>query len=152
MKLASAIVALVVLLAGALWWVGQVAPESPIEVGNARVRLVPGGGPMAGYMEIRNHSDDVIRLVGAVSPAFGNVMIHRTIVSDGRARMQHQADGVRIVPGDAAVFKPRDLHLMLMQPKGALEVGDQVEIVLSFEGIVPGNWPVAFTVVPVTAQ
>ena len=55
MKLASAIVALVVLLAGALWWVGQVAPESPIEVGNARVRLVPGGGPMAGYMEIRNH-------------------------------------------------------------------------------------------------
>ncbi|HKL54082.1 MAG TPA: copper chaperone PCu(A)C [Wenzhouxiangellaceae bacterium] len=152
MKLASAIVALVALLAGALWWVGQVAPESPIEVGNARVRLVPGGGPMAGYMEIRNHSDSVIRLVGAASPAFGNVMIHRTIVRDGRARMQHQSDGVPIVPGDSATFKPRDLHLMLMQPKGALEVGDQVEIVLRFEGIDPADWPVAFTVVPVTSQ
>jgi len=152
MKLASAIVALVVLLAGALWWVGQMAPESPIEVDNARVRLVPGGGPMAGYMEIRNHSDDVIRLVGAASPAFGNVMIHRTILSDGRARMQHQSDGVRIVPGDSAVFKPRDLHLMLMQPKGALEVGDQVEIVLRFEGIAPAEWPVAFTIVPVTLE
>src|SRR6056297_3800102 len=57
--------------------------------------------PMAGYTEIRNHSDDVIRLVGAASPAFGNVMIHRTILSDGRARMQHQSDGVRIVPGDS---------------------------------------------------
>ena len=152
MKLASAIVALVALLAGALWWVSQVAPESPIEVGNARVRLVPGGGPMAGYMEIRNHSDNVIRLVEATSPAFGNVMIHRTIVRDGQARMTHQSDGVRIVPGDSAVFKPRDLHLMLMQSKGALEVGDQVEIVLRFEGIAPAEWPVAFTVVPVTSR
>jgi len=152
MKLASAIVALVVLLAGALWWVGQMAPESPIEVENARVRLVPGGGPMAGYMEIRNHSDNIIRLVGAASPAFGNVMIHRTIVRDGRARMQHQSDGVRIVPGDSAVFKPRDLHLMLMQPRRELEVGDQVEIVLQFEDIAPAEWPVAFTVVPVTSQ
>ena len=152
MKLASAIVALVALLAGALWWVGQVAPKSPIEIENARVRLVPGGGPMAGYMEIRNHSDNVIRLVGAGSPAFGNVMIHRTIVRDGRARMEHQTDGVQIVPGDSAVFKPRDLHLMLMQPKGTLEVGDQVEVVLRFEGIAPADWPVAFTVVPVTSQ
>lgn len=152
MKLASAIVALVALLAGALWWVGQVAPQSPIEVGNARVRLVPGGGPMAGYMEIRNHSDNVIRLVGAGSPAFGNVMIHRTIVREGQARMEHQTDGVQIVPGDSAVFKPRDLHLMLMQPKDTLEVGDQVEVVLRFEGIDPADWPVAFTVVPVTSQ
>jgi len=152
MKLASAIVALVVLLAGALWWVGQVAPQSPIEVGNARVRLVPGGGPMAGYMEIRNHSDNVVRLTSAASPAFGKVMIHRTIMREGQARMQHQADGVRIVPGDSAVFRPRDLHLMLMQPQRDFEVGDQVEIVLSFEGIAPADWPVAFTVVPVTSQ
>jgi len=152
MKLASAIVALVVLLAGALWWVAQMAPESPIEVDNARLRLVPGGGPMAGYMEIRNHSDDVIVLIRAASPAFGNVMIHRTIVRDGQARMEHQRDGVRILPGDSAVFKPRDLHLMLMQPQVALEVGDQVEVVLEFEGIDPPDWPVAFTVVPVTSQ
>ena len=152
MKLASALVALVVLLAGALLWVGQIAPESPVAVDNARIRLVPGGGPMAGYMELRNHSGDVIRLVSATSPAFGNVMIHRTIVSEGRARMQHQSEGVRIVPGDSAVFKPRDLHLMLMQPEGTLEVGDQVEIALRFEGIEPAEWPVAFTVVPVTSQ
>lgn len=152
MKLASAIVALVVLLGGALWWVSQVAPESPIEVENARVRLVPGGGPMAGYMEIRNHTDDVIRLVSAESPAFGNVMIHRSSVRDGQARMEHQSDGVQIVPGEAVMFKPRGLHLMLIQPHHAFEVGDQVEIVLGFEGIVPAEWPVAFTVVPVTLQ
>lgn len=152
MKLASAIVALVGLLAGALWWVSQVAPESPIEVGNARVRLVPGGGPMAGYMEIGNHTDAPIRLVAAESAAFGNVMIHRTVVRDGQARMEHQAGGVEIQPGGSAVFKPRDLHLMLMQPQVELEVGDQVEVVLRFEGADPAEWPVLFTVVPVTSQ
>lgn len=152
MKLASAIVALIILLAGALWWVARMAPEIPIKVENARVRLVPGGGPMAGYMEIGNHSDAVIRLISATSPAFGNVMIHRSIVADGQARMEHQSEGVQIIPGDSAVFKPRDLHLMLMQPKGKLDVGDQVEVVLRFEGLTPTEWPVAFTIVPVTSQ
>ncbi|MFO7764430.1 MAG: copper chaperone PCu(A)C [Wenzhouxiangellaceae bacterium] len=150
--LASAVVALVALLAGALWWVAQVAPESPLTVDNPRVRMVPGGGPMAGYMEIGNHGDSPIRLVAADSPAFGNVMIHRTVVRDGQARMEHQRDGVQIQPGDSAVFKPRDLHLMLMQPQTELEVGDTVDVVLTFEGIEPADWPIAFTVVPVTSQ
>jgi len=152
MKLASTIVALVALLAGALWWVAQVAPGAPLTVDNARVRMVPGGGPMAGYMEIRNHTDSPIRLVAADSPAFGNVMIHRTVVRDGQARMEHQRDGVEIQPGGSAIFKPRDLHLMLMQPRAELAVGDQVEIVLAFEGVEPVEWPITFTVVPVTAQ
>jgi len=152
MKLASAIVALVALLAGALWWVARVAPESPITVDNARVRMVPGGGPQAGYMEIGNHGDSPIRLVAADSPAFGNVMIHRTVVRDGQARMEHQRRGVEIQPGGSAVFKPRDLHLMLMQPRSELEIGDTVEIALTFEGIEPADWPIAFTVVPVTSQ
>ena len=152
MKLASGIVALVALLAGALWWVTQVAPGEPLTVDNPRVRLVPGGGPMAGYMEISNHTDASIRLVAADSPAFGNVMIHRTVVRDGQARMEHQRGGVEIQPGGSAVFKPRDLHLMLMQPQTELEIGDTVDVVLTFEGIAPNEWPIAFTVVPVTSQ
>jgi len=150
--LASAVVALVSLLAGALWWVAEVAPEVPIQVENPRVRMIPGGGPMAGYMEIRNHTDAPIRLVGVDSEAFGNVMIHRTTVREGQARMQHQSRGVEIQPGGTAVFEPRGLHLMLMQPRVGLEVGDQVEVVLRFEGAAPPEWPIVFTVVPVTSQ
>jgi copper(I)-binding protein len=56
------------------------------------------------------------------------------------------------MPGDTVEFRPRDLHLMLMRSNETLEVGDQIEVVLSFEGIAPAEWPVAFTVVPVTAQ
>ncbi|MDT8449565.1 MAG: copper chaperone PCu(A)C [Wenzhouxiangellaceae bacterium] len=151
MKYTSAILTLAVLAAGAFWWVSGISPDAPLAIENARVRLVPGGGPMAGYMDIRNHSDAQIRLVEARSGAFGRVMIHRSVLEGGRAAMQHQAGGVRIEPGEVVSFEPGGLHLMLMQPQQTLKVGDPVEIVLEFDGIEPRLRPVSFTVVPVTA-
>ncbi len=152
MKQLSAIAAILVLLIGAVWWVMQMQPAEPLEIDNARIRLVPGGGPMAGYMALRNHSDQLIRLTAASSDAFGRVMIHRTVVEDGQARMAHQSGGVAIAPGEVVEFKPRDLHLMLMQPRAELEVGDTVEVELTFEGLAPAQRRQSFTVVPVTAR
>ena len=152
MKQFSAIAAVVLLLAGAVWWVMQMEPAEPLEIENARVRLVPGGAPMAGYMVLRNHSDGLIRLTAADSDAFGRVMIHRTVIEDGQARMEHQHGGVAITPGEAVDFKPRDLHLRQMQPQAELAVGDTVEVSLTFEGLTPAERRQAFTVVPVTAQ
>lgn len=152
MKWATSIVVLVALLAGALWWVAQFAPESPLSVDNARIRMVPGGAPMAGYMVLRNRGDAAIRLVAARSQAFEAVMIHRSIVEDGRARMEHQRGGVVISPGQSVEFRPGDLHLMLMEPRAGLQVGDPVVVMLRFEGLEPAEWPVTFTIVPVTAR
>jgi len=152
MKQLSAIGAGVLLLVGAVWWVAEMEPAEPVEIDNARIRLVPGGAPMAGYMVLRNRGDDVIRLVGASAEPFGRVMIHRTVIENGQARMEHQSGGVAVAPGEAVEFKPRDLHLMLMQPQAELGVGDTVEVVLRFEGLAPAERRVAFTVVPVTAQ
>jgi len=149
---ATAIVVLVALLAGAIWWAARIAPESPLGVDNARIRVVPGGAPMAGYLVLRNQSDSAIRLVAARAEAFETVMIHRSIVEDGRARMEHQRGGVVISPGESVEFRPGDLHLMLMRPRAALEVGDPVIVVLRFEGLEPAEWPVTFTLVPVTAR
>ena len=134
MRQISAIAAGLLLLAGAIWWVSRMEPPEPIEVENARIRLVPGGGPMAGYMRLSNNTENVVRLVGAETPAFGSVMIHRTVIENGRARMEHQSGGVTITPGDSVEFKPRDLHLMLMRPQAELSVGDTVDIALEFEG------------------
>jgi hypothetical protein len=152
MRQISAILAGVVLLVGAIWWVSEMEPGEPVEVEKPRIRLVPGGAPMAGYMVIRNNTDGMIRLVGAESDAFGRVMIHRTVIENGQARMQHQDAGVSIAPGEAAEFKPRDLHLMLMQPQAELNVGDTVNVVLRFEGREPAALQEPFTVVPVTEQ
>ncbi|MGK7296219.1 MAG: copper chaperone PCu(A)C [Candidatus Wenzhouxiangella sp. M2_3B_020] len=152
MRQISAIVAGLLLLAGAIWWVSRMEPPAPIEVENARIRLVPGGGPMAGYMRLGNHTDDVVRFVGAEARQFGGIMIHRTVIENGQARMEHQSGGIRITPGDAVEFEPRGLHLMLMRPQDELNVGDTVDIVLEFEGGGPAELTVPFVVVPVTAQ
>lgn len=152
MKILSGIALIVVLLLGAVWWVAKMPPAEPIEISNPRVRLVPGGAPMAGYLTIANHTDAPVRLVSATSDAFGHVMIHRTVVSDGSARMEHQGKGVLVGAGESVVFEPGGLHLMLMDPAGELEVGEAVDIVLGFEGIEPGERRASFTVVPVTSQ
>ncbi len=152
MKWASGILALVVLVAGAVWWVGGFQATDPLRFDKPRARLVPGSAPMAGYVTIGNHSDSVLRLVGARSEAFEQVLLHRTVVTDGRARMIHQKDGVVIPARSRVEFRPGDLHLMLMRRKIDLKVGDPIEIELEFEGLKPTRWPVTFTVVPVTAQ
>jgi len=152
MKWARGILALLVLAAGALWWVAGFDDGPALRFEDARARLVPGDGPMAGYLVVANHSGGLVRLVGARSEAFERVMIHRTEVVDGRARMQHQAGGVAISPGGRVEFRPGDLHLMLIGRKSELQIGDPVEVELEFEGLEPATWPVTFTVVPVTAQ
>jgi len=150
-RILSGVIALLVLLAGALLWVGQMGPTDALIFENPRVRLTPGTGPMAGYVTIRNRSDREVALVGARSPQFGQVMLHRTAIRDGQARMEHQ-DRVPIAPGSVVEFRPGDLHLMLMRRQQRLNVGDPVEIVFEFDGIKPGEWTLGFTVVPVTAQ
>jgi len=152
MKIVSGIVLVIVLLAGALWWVSDRAPGEPLEIDNPRIRLVPGGAPMAGYLALANHTDAPVRLISAKSDAFGHVMIHRTVVSDGSARMEHQDKGVLIGSGETVTFEPKGLHLMLMQAQRELEVGDEVELILGFEGIEPAERTVTFTVVPVTSS
>ncbi|RFF27036.1 MULTISPECIES: copper chaperone PCu(A)C [unclassified Wenzhouxiangella] len=152
MKIVSGVLLVIVLLAGALWWVSDMAPAEPIEIENPRVRLVPGGAPMAGYFSITNHTDAPIRLVSAASDAFGHVMIHRTVVTDGGARMEHQDQGVLVGAGETVAFEPKGLHLMLMRAQRELEVGDAVDVVFGFEGVEPAEYRVTFTVVPVTSS
>lgn len=152
MKIVSGVLLVIVLLAGALWWVADMAPAAPVEIDNPRIRLVPGGAPMAGYFTIANHTDAPIRLVSVESEAFGHIMIHRTVVSDGGARMAHQDKGVLVGAGETVVFEPQGLHLMMMRAREQLEVGDAVDVVLGFEGIEPPERRVTFTVVPVTSS
>lgn len=152
MKIVYGIVLVLALLAGALWWVADRTPAEPLSVENPRIRLVPGGAPMAGYFVLSNHSDVPVRLVSVRSEAFASAMIHRTVVDNGRARMQHQDSGVLLAPGETAEFKPMGLHLMLMRAQRELQIGDEVDIALGFEGVEPAERVVTFTVVPVTAS
>lgn len=92
----------------------------------------PSAAALAGYMVIHNGGDSDRVLVGAESPLFGNVMLHRTVMEEGMAKMIHQPS-ITIPAGGSLTFEPNGYHLMLMKPKKPLKAGDQVEITLKFK-------------------
>ncbi len=102
-------------------------------VSDARVRWLPGDLPLAGYFVITSHAPAPLRLVGATSPAFGGVMLHRSVHEGGMERMVHVV-GVDLAPGQAVAFAPGGYHLMLMDRKQPLHAGDEVPVTLRFSG------------------
>jgi copper(I)-binding protein len=118
--------------------------EAGVSVRDAWVRESPPGVAMtAGYMALRNNTSRSQVLVAASSSGFETVMMHRTVVKDGMARMEH-APAIELSPGASLIFAPGGYHLMLMHPKRTLRVGDRVVINLEFRGGLV--LPVAFEV------
>lgn len=125
------------------------ASAADLNVTDARLRLLPGDLPGAGYFSLHNASDSAITLVGASSEAFGQVMMHVSTVADGMAKM-HKVDEVDIAPGEDFTFAPKGHHLMFMQHNEALAVGDSVNVTLTFKAHNP--LPVTFDVIAPAAQ
>lgn len=82
---------------------------------------------LAGYAQIANPGIQEITIVGASSPQFETVEIHRTEIVDGMARMIAQPQLV-VQAGGNVTFEPGGLHLMLIQAQQPLVSGDHVEI------------------------
>lgn len=106
------------------------------------VRLPPVSMPMmAGFGRIENPCAAPVTIVGASSPAFGEVSLHETRVVDGMSRMRHLPE-LRIAPDGTATLKPGGLHLMLMQPRAPLKEGSKVviEFALKDGGVLRGEF------------
>ena len=128
----------------ALTFTAATSEEAGVSVRDAWVRESPPGvAMMAGYMALRNNTSRSQVLVAASSPGFATVMIHRTIVKDGMARMEH-ASQIELTPNASLIFAPGGYHLMLMSPIRPLRTGDPVVINLEFRGGLV--LPVAFEV------
>lgn len=109
------------------------AAEGVISVENAWIREAPPGArAMAGYMVVKNHGGSDKVLVSAACDAFAEVMLHRTIVENGMAKMVHQM-AITIPAKGEVSFEPNGYHVMLMGPKKPLKAGDKVEITLKFK-------------------
>lgn len=108
------------------------------------VRLVPGGMPMhAGFGRIDNACAMPLAITGASSPAYGSVELHETRTVRGVSRMREVSE-LRIAPDGAAVLKPGGLHLMLMEPRAALQPGSRVAIEFQLKdgGVLRGEFEV----------
>ncbi len=154
MKKILAVMLLLALLIGGWFWSVNMQPDTALRIDNPRIRLLPGDRPLAGYFTIHNAGDSDLQLLGASSEAFARIMIHATIVSNGQSKMQEQTEAVSIPAGDTIDFAPGGLHLMMMQKKRDLSIGDEAQVVLSFvdTDAQPKTIEVPFTVVPVQPQ
>lgn len=121
-------------LAGVFQVSAAVAAESCVPVfKQGWLRQPPAGVPMmAGFGSLENTCATPVAVVSASSPAFADVSIHETREVEGVSRMR-EVERLPLAPGNAAVFKPGGLHLMLMRPKAALKEGDRIALSLKLE-------------------
>ena len=140
-----------VLLIGALCIAGSAhAAESPLAISDAWVRWLPGDLPSGGYVTIANRSANPIALLGADSPDYAMVMLHRSLERNGVERME-PVERMDIPAHGSAALAPGGYHLMLMRPIHPVAPGDTVHLHLHFSGDA-GTLDVPFTVRPATAQ
>ncbi|GHD54205.1 hypothetical protein SAMN05216429_1062 [Marinobacter persicus] len=109
--------------------------QGPVGIADPWTRPTPPGTPMGvGYMEISNHTDEEIRLVGAETPKAGHVSIHETVMDGDIMRMQSVKGGLAIPAGETVKLEPMSYHLMLEQLKSPITEGEPVPVTLEFEG------------------
>ena len=102
-----------------------------IRVENAWIRWLPTGLPAGGYLTLINTGDRALILIAASSPAFGEVMLHRTRNRAGTVEML-PVERITIEAHTTLDFASLGYHLMLMQESQPLRAGDRVPITLHF--------------------
>jgi copper(I)-binding protein len=105
-----------------------------IYVDHPMIEEAPPNAPvLGGYVAIYNSSDADDRLVGIESPAAEKVELHRSVITDGIARMQPLVDGL-VVPAGSSIWVGADgTHAMFVKPNRRYVVGDEVPATLIFE-------------------
>jgi periplasmic copper chaperone A len=102
-----------------------------LTVTGAWLRLLPGDLPLAGYAHVINGSGHTLKIIGASSPEFSEVQLHRSVVHDGVDEMLH-LESISVESGKSLDFVPGGYHLMLFKRKHALHAGQRVPVTLIF--------------------
>ena len=109
-------------------------------------RATPKGASVAaGYMKITNTGTTADRLVGGATPVAGRVEVHEMTMDDGVMKMRPVKDGLEIKPGETVELKPGSFHIMLLDLKQPIKMGERVKGTLTFEKA--GNVDVEYAVV-----
>ena len=106
-------------------------PLPDVQAMGAWIRWLPADLPAAGYMTLTNTGAVPAVFVGAGSPDFGQITLHRTRTVQGVKGMV-PVDSVTVAPGASVDFAAQGYHLMLMQSRRAVHPGDRVLVTLRF--------------------
>ncbi|HVT31867.1 MAG TPA: copper chaperone PCu(A)C [Rhodanobacteraceae bacterium] len=108
---------------------GSAHAEGKLGVYDAWIRAAPPGSRMlAGYATLKNTGDAPISVLTVQSDAFRQSSIHETVVERDVTRMR-ELPRIDLAPGVTIEMKPGAAHLMLMEPRHPIVVGEKVEIV-----------------------
>ena len=105
--------------------------SSLVTIADQWVKAAPSG-MTAVFGTLKNSGAKEITVVSASSPAAGEVELHEVIRQPGSTTMRPKEDGFAIPGGGSHVLAPGGDHIMLMDLKGPLQAGAEVEITLSF--------------------
>ncbi|QJR37957.1 copper chaperone PCu(A)C [Gemmatimonas groenlandica] len=109
----------------------SVPPVPRVAIRHSWARIADSGATSGAYMEIDNNDTVPITLVGASSPDAGAAEVHETMQQDGMAHMMPRTE-LRIPAGDVVTLAPGGLHVMLVDVRRTLAVGDSLRITLRF--------------------
>ena len=108
------------------------APPVPrVEVHHSWARIADSGATSGAYMEIANNDTVAITLVGVTTSDAAAAEVHETMQDGDMAHMMPRTD-VRIPAGDVVTMAPGGLHVMLIDVRRALVIGDSVRLRLRF--------------------
>jgi periplasmic copper chaperone A len=108
------------------------ADTSQVEFNDGWIKQLPPVVPMrAGYVQIKNDSDQDAQITSMQSDAFESVEMHETTMKDGMMQMVQQ-DSMVIPAHGSLALKPGGKHIMLINPLRTLEIGDKVEVLVNF--------------------
>jgi len=96
-------------------------------------RATPPGAKAGGaFLTVENKGSAPDKLVDASTPAAKFVEIHEMSMDAGVMKMR-AIRGIEIKPGTKAELKPGGFHIMLLDLKQPLKVGDKIPMTLVFE-------------------
>jgi len=102
-----------------------------ISVADAWVRATMPGQPVGGaYMQIRSDAD--ARLIGVSSSVVPRVEVHE-MTMDGDMMRMREVKAVELPKGKTVSLEPGGFHIMLMNLKKPIVVGDSIPLTLVIE-------------------
>ena len=106
-----------------------------MSIDDAWIRAVPPVAyGTAGYFRLTNNSNQAWQLVSVGGKAAKHWMIHKTVVENGISRMVDPGP-LWLEPGETLLFKPKDLHIMVMGLIEPVNNGDDIVVILYFENL-----------------
>jgi periplasmic copper chaperone A len=109
------------------------ADEHGLEVSGAYMQTTIPSRPAAGYLTLKNNGDVDRVLVEASSPGCESIMMHKSELVDGMAKML-MADSIPVPAHQSVTFAPGGFHLMCLSPAESMKPGISVPVTLTFEG------------------